>query len=156
MLIEYTTYYFIQMSTEGRRIFVYGESGCGKTEFAKRYAYKKQSLLIPLNDLLPPKKWWKRHRKFITKNTVFYWDYLACSQRKFQARFEKMIRTFPNNDFIICSIHEPNDYSSKMKDIFTRNDFRYYYLTPECMVPYLEDEKYKKLLEKLDKLIDMI
>ena len=113
-----------------KNIFVYGETGSGKTLFAKYYG-KENLIDIPKSKL----KWNKAYKSIkdkITDKSIFLWDFFEQQSRCYMNWYLKLDILRPNRSHIICSLYSPNHYSFRIQEFLRENDF---------IIIHLEDNK---------------
>lgn len=115
-------------------LFIYGETGSGKTLFAHRYA-KDNLIDIPFMGC----SWSKEYnaiKRDITPDTIFLWDLFEYTKKATLNRLPKLNVLKPNHQHIICSLHSPTYYSKHIQDFLTQNNFIYLNLNDDAKTPY--------------------
>lgn len=120
-----------------KNLFIYGETGSGKTLFARRYA---RDNLIDIPHLNSMCSWSKIYNQLIkhrtTPDTVFLWDLFEHTRKAVLNRLPKLNALQPNHQHIICSIYPPTYYSKHIQDFLAQNNFIYLKLHDDAKTPY--------------------
>lgn len=117
-------------------LFIYGESGSGKTLFAYRYA-KDNLINIPhWGSGFWPKIYNQIIKRRTTPDTVFLWDLFEHTKKATLNRLPKLNALQPNHQHIICSIYPPTYYSNHIQDFLAQNNFISLKLHDDGKTPY--------------------
>ena len=115
-------------------LFIYGETGSGKTFFAHRYA--KDNLITFPDTGFGFSKAYNCVKRGVTNDSVFLWDFFEHQSKGYTNWISKVDKLKPNHQHIICSIYPPTHYSKRIQDFLAQNNFIYLNLNDDAKTPY--------------------